>query len=191
MHAPIETKEKYRLTWKEPGSVGNPLDQALIQLCAKARFLELIHVYIVYDAGYKKLCRPNQYFAVKASQAHIRRREGGIIWNTQGSGKSLIMVWLAKWIRGNVPGGRVLIITDRTELEEQIEKVFFGVDESNHRTRSGSGLVSILNEDEPWLLCSLVHKFGGKSEKADSGDIADFLAEIGKSAKVECRAAGL
>lgn len=179
-YAAIETSEKYWLTWKEPGGIENPLDKALMQLCGKARFLELIHDFIVYDAGIKKLCRPNQYFAVKASQDHIRRREGGIIWNTQGSGKSLIMVWLAKWIRSNVTGGRVLIITDRTELDEQIEKVFFGVDESIHRTKSGSKLISKLNEDEPWLLCSLVHKFGGKGEEAESGDLADFIAEIGK-----------
>jgi type I restriction enzyme R subunit len=149
-------------------------------MCRKARFLELIHDFIVFDAGHKKLPRPNQYFAVKASQEHIRRRAGGIIWNTQGSGKSLIMVWLAKWIRGNVTGGRVLIITDRTELDEQIEKVFHGVKETIHRTKSGAGLISILNADDPWLICSLVHKFGGKEEDEGSGDLADFLAELRK-----------
>ena len=65
----------------------------------KARLLELIHDFVVFDAGIKKLCRQNQYFGVKAAQDFIRRREGGIIWHTQGSGKSLTMVWLAKWIR--------------------------------------------------------------------------------------------
>ncbi len=175
----IETKEKYYLTWKEPGSVENPLDRALIQICGKARFLEFIHDFTVFDAGIKKLSRPNQYFAVKAAQDSIRRRQGGIIWNTQGSGKSLIMVWLAKWIRGNVGGGRVLIVTDRTELDEQIEKVFFGVSETIHRTKSGSKLIAKLNEEDPWLLCSLVHKFGGKEEE-ESGDVADFISEIGK-----------
>lgn len=52
----------------------------------------------------------------------MAKREGGIIWHTQGSGKSLTMVWLAKWIREHVQGGRVLIVTDRSELDEQIEK---------------------------------------------------------------------
>ena len=75
----------------------------------------------------------------------MRRREGGIIWNTQGSGKSLMMVWLAKWIRENVKDARVLIITDRTELDEQIEKVFFGVNEEIYRTKSGADLIAKLN----------------------------------------------
>jgi type I restriction enzyme R subunit len=82
----------------------------------------------VFDAGTRRLCRHNQYFGVKAAQALHRPREGGIIWHTQGSGKSLTMVWLAKWIRENrARDARVLIITDRTELDEQIEKVFKGV----------------------------------------------------------------
>jgi len=58
----------------------------LSQLCAKVRFLEIIHDFIVFDAGTKKLCRHNQYFGVKAAQDHVRRREGGIIWHTQGGG---------------------------------------------------------------------------------------------------------
>jgi type I restriction enzyme R subunit len=85
----IETPEKYYLTWKEDGSGDNPLDKALRQLCNPARFLELIHDFVVFDAGIKKLCRHNQYFGVRAAQAKLRRREGGIIWHTQGSGKSL------------------------------------------------------------------------------------------------------
>ncbi len=93
-----------------------------MQVCAKARFLELIHDFIVFDAGIKKLCRHHQYFGVRAAQRHVKSREGGIIWNTQGSGKSLVMVWLTKWIRENAQDARVIIITDRTELDEQIEK---------------------------------------------------------------------
>ena len=69
------------------------------QLWGKERLLEVVHDFIVFDAGIKKICRHNQYFGVRAAQAHVRRREGGIIWHTQGSGKSLTMVWLAKWIR--------------------------------------------------------------------------------------------
>jgi type I restriction enzyme R subunit len=129
----METKEKYYLTWKEDGSVENPLDRALLQLCEKKRFLEIIHDFIVFDAGTKKLCRHNQYFGVRAAQDYVRRREGGIIWHTQGSGKSLTMVWLAKWIREHVKDSRVLIITDRTELDQQIEGVFKGL----RRTSTG------------------------------------------------------
>jgi len=78
----IETREKYYLIWKELGPETNPLDRALKQLCSKARFLELLHDFVVFDAGIKKFCRHNQYFGVKAAQEHVKRREGGIIWHT-------------------------------------------------------------------------------------------------------------
>ena len=117
----IETPEKYYLGWHEDSPIENLLDRHLIQLCNKARFLELIHDFIVFDAGIQKLCRQNQYFGVRAAQDFIRRRESGILWHTQGSGKSLTMVWLAQWLRENRPDARVLIITDRIELDEQIE----------------------------------------------------------------------
>ena len=182
----IETPEKYYLKWVEEGGefvdMDNLLDRQLLQICVKARFLELIHDFVVFDAGIKKICRQNQYFGVKSAQDFIRRREGGIIWHTQGSGKSLTMVWLAKWIRENRPEARVLIITDRTELDEQIEKVFLGVNEKIYRTKSGADLLDKLNRTEESLLCSLVHKFGGKGDeeqKADEGTKA-FIEALRK-----------
>ncbi|MDO8539957.1 MAG: HsdR family type I site-specific deoxyribonuclease [Opitutaceae bacterium] len=174
----IQTPEKYYLNWKEPGLEENLLDRQLIQMCGKARLLEMIHDFVVFDAGTKKLCRHSQYFAVRASQDHVRRREGGIIWNTQGSGKSLIMVWLAKWIRENVKNSRVMIITDRTELDDQIEKVFLGVNEGIYRTKSGADLITQLNDGKKWLLCSLVHKFGGKEDGEEVGDIPAYIEEV-------------
>ena len=102
----------------------------------------------------------------------ITRREGGIIWHTQGSGKTLTMVWLAKWIREHQQDARVLIITDRTELDEQIEKVFKGVNEDIYRTSSGADLIATLNATTPWLICSLIHKFGGSDSDRD-GEQAD------------------
>lgn len=185
-YATIETPEKYYLRWVEEvgphAAEANLLDRHLLQVCGKARLLELMHDFVVFDAGTKKLCRQNQYFGVKAAQEFIRRREGGIIWHTQGSGKSLTMVWLAKWIRENVEGARVLVITDRTELDEQIEKVFKGVSEHIYRTDSGADLVEKLDGTAEPLICSLVHKFGGKRGDDDaSGDGAkDFIASIGK-----------
>ena len=176
----IQTPEKYYLNWKEESSVENLLDRALIQMCGKARFLELIHDFILFDAGIKKICRHNQYFAVRASQERVRRREGGIIWNTQGSGKSLIMVWLAKWIREHVKDARVLLITDRMELDEQIEKVFKGVNEDIYRTKSGADLITRLNSTTPWLICSLIHKFGGKEDGEEVGDIEGYIEEVKK-----------
>ncbi len=177
-----KTPEKFFLKWKEDEFDYNPdrniLDQHLLQFCEKSRFLEFIHDFVVFDSGIRKLCRPNQFFGVKAAQQFIRRREGGIIWHTQGSGKSLTMVWLAKWIRENQTDARLLIITDRTELDEQIEKVFKGVDEQICRTKSGRDLLDKLNGSTPWLLCSLIHKFGGN----DENDMDEFIRDIEKPA---------
>lgn len=178
----IETPEKYSLRWKEvdaPSDIlaaagDNPLLRELGQLCGKTRLLEIVHDFMVFDAGIKKTCRHNQYFGVLAAQARVKSREGGIIWHTQGSGKSLIMVWLAKWIREHVTNSRVLIITDRTELDEQIERVFQGVSENIYRTKSGADLVRVLNASDEWLVCSLVHKFGASEE----GDVDAFLEDI-------------
>lgn len=175
----IDTPEKYWLEWKEPSDVDDRLDRALLQMCSKERLLELIHDFIVFDSGVKKGPRHNQYFGVKAAQERIAQREGGIIWHTQGSGKSLTMVWLAKWIRENQPDARVLIITDRTELDEQIEKVFGGVNEQIYRTRSGADLIGTLNASTEWLICSLVHKFRGADTEADRNEAtAEFLDEL-------------
>ena len=174
----IETPEKYWLRWKEANPSGDqddsPLLRELAHLCASRRLLELIHDFLAFDAGVKKVCRHNQFFGVKAGQAHVKRREGGIIWHTQGSGKSLTMVWLARWIRENVRNGRVLVITDRTELDAQIESVFKGVGEDIHRTASGADLAKALADPAKSLVCSLVQKFGASGE----GNIDRYVSEL-------------
>jgi type I restriction enzyme R subunit len=203
-YAAIDTSEKYYLKWKEVSEEFNPndtylleltkpireqadiadnqLDKQIIEMLGKERLLEILHDYVVYDRGQKKFCRPNQYFGLKAAQEHIRQKEGGIIWHTQGSGKSLTMVWLTKWIREYNPNARVLIITDRDELDKQIEKVFKGVDEHIYRTKSGADLIEKLNDTKPWLLCSLIHKFGNKEEGADkTKDYDSYLEELKNS----------
>ena len=177
----IDTPEKYWLQWKESSDVQEPLNRGVLQILDKSRFLEIIHDFMVFDAGVKKTCRHNQYFGVRAAQERIQKREGGIIWHTQGSGKSLTMVWLAKWIRENRANSRVLIITDRTELDEQITKVFAGVDESITRATSGENLLGLLNKNQPWLMCSLVHKFRGDNESTSDDEASKFLHELKKS----------
>ncbi|MGO4453702.1 type I restriction endonuclease subunit R [Arthrobacter sp. RAF14] len=173
----IETPEKYWLRWKEEDENAD-LDLAITQMCAKERFLEILHDFIVYDAGVKKSPRHNQYFGVKASQARIAKREGGIIWHTQGSGKSLTMVWLAKWLLETQHDARVLVITDRTELDEQIEDGFSGVGEKIVRTQSGADMLAMLNTSNPRLMCSLVHKFRGTGEEARDKDAEDFAKDL-------------
>jgi type I restriction enzyme R subunit len=187
----IDTPEKYWLAWREPSEIADPLDRSLTQLCSKERLLELVHDFMVFDAGQKKTCRHNQYFGVKAAQERIAKREGGIVWHTQGSGKSLTMVWLAKWIREHQPDGRVLLITDRTELDEQIEKVFRGVNESIYRTKSGGDLLATLNTSEEWLVCSLVHKFrGSEDESPRDQSESEFIRELNASVPKDFRTKG-
>ena len=89
---------------------GNALRDGVVSLCHKERFLSLIQDFMIFDAGRKKTARHNQYFANIAARERIRKGEGGIIWNTQGSGKSLIMVWLTKWIIEQGNNYRVVII---------------------------------------------------------------------------------
>ncbi len=174
----IETKEKYYLTWKEESTIEDKLERQITQMCSKERLLKLVHDFVVFDAGTKKLCRHNQYFGVLAAQEFIRRRQGGIIWHTQGSGKSLTMVWLAKWIRETQDDARILIITDRDELDEQIEKIFLGVHENIHRTKSGADLISQLNSHQPPLICSLIHKFGRKQSLDSAVDTSNYIEEL-------------
>ena len=104
----------------------------------------------------------------------MREKKGGIIWHTQGSGKSIVMVLLAKWILENNPNARVAIITDRDELDKQIEGVFTEAGEAIKRTSSGRDLMSQLGQAKPRLLCSLVHKFGRK----DVDDFDAFIKEL-------------
>lgn len=180
----IETPEKYYLNWKEETGIRNRLDKGLSVLCKKERFLELIHDFIVFDLGQKKIARHNQYFAVKETQKKLKKREGGIIWHTQGSGKTLTMIWIAKWIRENINDSRVLIITDREELDDQIEQRFYGIEEVIYRTKSGKDLIKKLDNAEPWLICSLIHKFG-RTQSEQEDDFVKIFSKIPKDFKVK------
>lgn len=178
------TPEKYFLSWKEYNydtkeTKRIPFFEEIKALFNKERFLDMILNFVVFDCGKKKLCRPNQYFGVKCAQKFIQNNEGGIIWHTQGSGKSLSMVWLAKWIKEFYPDGRVLLITDRIELDEQIEGVFAGVDETIIRTKSGGELLEKLNRTEDRLICSLVHKFG-KYSNEDDDNSKEYIDDLTK-----------
>lgn len=172
----IDTGEKYFLKWKESEEDNSrfKLDKYLLKMCAKARLLELMHDFVLFDGGVKKLPRVHQYFGIKAAQAYVHRREGGIIWHTQGSGKSIVMVLLAKWILENKPNARVLIVTDRVELDKQIEGVFTAAGHPMIRVGSGRDLMTQLGQATPRLLCSLVHKFGKKGVE----DFEQFIKEL-------------
>ncbi|GHR94203.1 restriction endonuclease subunit R [Helicobacter pylori] len=163
----IETKEKHYLSWKEEGVQKN-LFETIECFLEKERFLEFIHDFLIFDKGQKKCTRFHQYFAIKKTQEFIKRKEGGIIWHTQGSGKSLTMVWLTQWLRRNRKEARILIVTDRRELDAQIQGVFKGTGEkSYYRADSKKDLLSVLFENKEFLVGSLVHKF-------DDNDLEDL-----------------
>lgn len=172
----ILTPEKNFLTWKEDEADNSrpKLDKYLIKICCKDRLIELLRDFVLFDAGIKKLPRVHQYFGIKAAQQHVQQRRGGIIWHTQGSGKSIVMVLLARWILANNPNARVVVITDRDELDKQIEGVFGGAGETIRRTSSGRDLMQALGQPLPRLLCSLVHKFGVKGVD----DFEAFLVQL-------------
>jgi len=187
----IETPEKYYLAWKEESEkeFDYLMDKQLSLLCDKERFLSIIHDFTVFDRGNKKLSRPNQYFGITAAQKHVKDRAGGILWHTQGSGKSIMMIMLAKWIRENVTDSRVLIITDRDELDKQIEGKFIDNEEKIYRTKSGKDLLEKLNVKEHWLLCSLIHKFGRQAEPTDE-DFDKYIEELKRSLPSDFKAKG-
>ena len=176
-------------------SLHNKLDRQLFSMFQKRRFLDLIHNFIVFDKGEKRVCRHNQFFGVKKAQVKLNRKQGGIIWHTQGSGKTLTMVWLSKWILAGNPEARVLIITDREELDGQMEKVYLGVDEQVYRTKSCEDLVRRLDKTEKRLICSLIHKFGVRtrsesSEAQTKKSVEQFIRELKAALPTGFRAKG-
>lgn len=199
----IETPEKCYLKWKEDNKADDDLSQTvkdiqskeknklrdgIVSLCQKDRFLSFIHDFIIFDAGLKKIARHNQYFANIAARKRIYANEGGIIWNTQGSGKSLIMVWLAKWIIENITDSRVVIITDRDELDDQIESLFIDVDEKVKRAKNCSDLREVLNKNDDSIICSLIHKYGHSA--GEQSDEDQYRKELLKDLPVGFKAKG-
>jgi type I restriction enzyme R subunit len=164
------TPEQFFVEWKDEvptgaaPAAGALLDRPLAQMCNKARLLDLIRNFIIFDAGQKKVPRPHQFFGVKAAQERIARREGGVIWHTQGSGKSIVMVLIAKWLLEHDSDARILVVTDRDELDKQIEGVMknagvIGPESPSARITSRAEFVEKLGSRTPRLLCALVHKF--------------------------------
>ena len=167
----VTSREEFFVEWKPaplpegaPVPPGALLDRPLAELCDKARLLDLMRHFVLFDDGIKKVPRQHQFAGMKATQERIRRQEGGVIWHTQGSGKSILMVLLAKWLLEHDPAARVLVVTDRDELDKQIEGVMknAGVvaeDAPSPRISSRAELVAKLGATLPRLLCALIHKF--------------------------------
>ena len=183
------TREQFFVRWKEeqaqPSTApGCHLDVPLSQMCEKSRLLDWLHDCVIFDGGIKKVPRPHQYFGFKAAQERIRRREGGVIWHTQGSGKTILMVMLAKWIAEYNPRGRVLIVTDRTELDTQASGVMEKTGATDGKPKdslvsSRQAFKEKLSAASPRLLCALIHKFDLGNEPAPDvyGDFCVLVDE--------------
>jgi type I restriction enzyme R subunit len=162
------------------------LDSQVYEMFSPSRMLGLIRNFTIFDRGKKKVARYSQYYGIKRTLARTAKHEGGIVWHSQGSGKSIEMVLLAKHVIERDHDGRVLIVTDREELDEQIEKLFIGVDEKIRRTKSGKDLIDAINDTAGGnLICSLIHKFGKHSGKTDESEdkldeeaVAKYIEEL-------------
>ncbi len=213
------TPEKYYLRWKETtGESGDPeqnkptfpdvvneLDRSVLQMLEPNRLIHFIHDCIVYDGGTKKVARPNQFFALQAAIPRIKTKDSGIIWHSQGSGKSLTMVWLAQWIKENIQNARVVIITDRDELDKQITNGFRNSglldknqEDSFYHASSGSDLLGKLDNPAPWLITTLIHKFGHNTTSDDTPEYQkigkksaeQYMKELAESLPPDFKAKG-
>jgi type I restriction enzyme, R subunit len=166
----IGTPETLFVEWRDEAPpagelpAGTLLDRPVGQMLRKDRLLDLIRNFVIFDAGIKKVPRQHQFIGLKLAQERLARREGGVIWHTQGSGKSILMVLLAKWILEREPDARVLIVTDRDELDKQIEGVMrnagvIGSEAPSPRVTRRDEFVGWLGAPSPRLICALIHKF--------------------------------
>ncbi|MBY6243428.1 type I restriction endonuclease subunit R [Methylosinus sp. Sm6] len=166
----IGTPETLFVEWRDENPpegelpAGALLDRPMGQLLHKERLLDLIRNFVIFDAGIKKVPRHHQFTGLKLAQERLARHEGGVIWHTQGSGKSILMVLLAKWILEREPDARVLIVTDRDELDKQIAGVMrnagvLGSEAPSPRVTRRDEFVSWLGTPSPRLICALIHKF--------------------------------
>lgn len=168
----------------DPGAGGRlptPLDRTLIGLCDPARLLEIVRGFTLFDEGIKKVARYQQYFGVLRAMERIRqttpegRRKGGVVWHTQGSGKSLTMVMLAGAIEREFPRARFVLVTDRADLDRQLTQTFRNAGKQAEQATTGSDLVKKLKARRP-VVTTLIHKF--RAGLAAAGDFADADPDI-------------
>lgn len=141
-------------------------DRYLFSLCRPERLLDLIHNFTIYDGGIKKLARYQQYFAVKEIAGRVRtldhgKRRGGVVWHTQGSGKSLTMVLLAQAIAQmqEIPSARIVMVTDRTDLDSQITSTFKKCGREVMNATTGTHLVELLESKSDAVITTIINKF--------------------------------
>lgn len=147
-----------------------PQDEYIYNLCRPERLLELMYHFTIYDAGIKKLARYQQYFTVKETVERVKhietgRRTGGVVWHTQGSGKSLTMVMLAQKIATTVQNPRIILVTDRTDLDAQITKTFRKCGKDVENATTGKNLVELLENNTDAVITTVINKFATAIKK--------------------------
>lgn len=157
---------KYFDNIEAEGRLVTEQDKLLYSLCQPRRLLELMYKYIVHDAGIKKIARYQQYFAIQDTLERIKiirheRRQGGVIWHTQGSGKSLTMVMLAKAIslEPEIVNPKVVIVTDRIDLDKQISDTFKSCGKVVKKATSGEDLGNIIADNKETIITTVINKF--------------------------------
>ena len=160
------------------------IDMTLYSLFEKERFLDILEYFIIFDGKDKKVARYNQYFAIKKTVKRINnikdgKRDGGVIWHTQGSGKSLTMSMLTKIISRKIKGAKVVVVTDRIDLDEQIHKTFQSTSISVNKANSGKHLISLIKNNKS-IITTVINKFEkvfDEKIKIDSPDIFVLVDE--------------
>lgn len=145
-------------------------DEYIYNLCRPERLLELIYHFTQFDAGIKKLARYQQYFTVKKVVERVKtieagRRNGGVVWHTQGSGKSLTMVMLAQMIATEIKNPRIILVTDRTDLDYQITKTFRKCGKDVDNANTGKKLVELLESETDAVITTIINKFATAVKK--------------------------
>jgi len=152
-------------------------DRAIHALCRPERLLDLIHRFTVFDGGARKVARHQQFFGIRKAVERVRqfnmdgRRKGGVIWHTQGSGKSLTMVMLGRSLAldKTIPNPRILIVTDRDDLDKQIKDTFKSCELEPVRATSGAHLIELIRNRTP-LVTTIINKFDTAAKAAEDVD---------------------
>lgn len=158
--------EKTTIELKELETIAvSEQDRYLYWLCRPERLLQLIKDFILFEGGsYKKIARYQQFFAINKIIKRIHsieegKRQGGVVWHTQGSGKSLTMAMLAKKIYLTVKNPKIILVTDRTDLDTQITDTFKNVDVPVHNAKTGNQLVDLLQSKSDAVITTIINKF--------------------------------
>jgi type I restriction enzyme, R subunit len=191
-----EEKEEWLQNWLDKtveGRLPTMQDKNIISLFHPERLLELTQFFTLFDKDVKKVARYQQYFAIKEIIKTIEERDengnrqSGVIWHTQGSGKSLTMVMLAKYILSELRGynPKVIVVTDRVELDKQIHKTFSHTRLKASRATSGSHLVDLINDNHSDIVTTLVHKFDTASSKQKPIESRDIFVLVDESHRTQ------